>query len=225
MMQSNTNGCDYEDELVSYLYGEIDDEERFAFQKHLQECSACRSEIASLGVIRNSIGAWKHEALGGFTLTEPLVQRTVEKKSARAAIKQFFNLSPLWMKGAVGFATILFCILAVLAFARLTSPEKKVATFAQPNAVYTQPDLEAAVKAAVQRNSGEQTSSTNQNVVVVNGPQSKKSTVHSRMKSGQELLSRRPLTKAERAQLAADLRLTNTRDENGVDLLGEHINY
>jgi hypothetical protein len=36
--------------------------------------------------------------------------------------------------------------------------------------------------------------------------------------------SRRPLSRAEREQLAADLRLLSTQEDDGLNLLGDRIN-
>ena len=63
--------------------------------------------------MRESITAWRDEALSGFVST-PLAT-TATKKSALAALRQFFDLSPLWLKGATAFAVLAFCVLAALA--------------------------------------------------------------------------------------------------------------
>ncbi len=214
----------HHEELISYLYGEMDDEQLAAFQEHLSTCDLCNSEAASFGAIRGSINAWKQQALKGFASNVELMPVPTKTKSASAALREFFHLSPLWMKGAVAFSAVLFCLFAVLAFVRSSQPGKNVAK-TNSDAVYTKQDLENAVSTALQKNSTPPSTSNEQEVVAGASQTPKKLSNQSRIRSRLEVGSRRPLTKAEREQLAADLRLTNTGDENNVELLGERINY
>ena len=135
---TNTPVCERAPDLMAFLYLEMDERETREFRLHLQQCASCREELASFGVVRESISAWRDEALGGFVST-PLVT----KKSAFAALRQFFDLSPLWLKAATGFAVIAFCVLAGLLF---------VNTRREPhnNAVYTQQDMDRLVKEALE---------------------------------------------------------------------------
>src|SRR5687768_11657070 len=115
--------CGREDELIAFLYGELDPGETIGFRSHMQECSSCSAEVQEFTGIRESVVAWRNEALGGISL--PAVQPSTAARAdlaqpgALTALREFFNLSPLWMKGAVVFASLLFCLLAVLAAARL----------------------------------------------------------------------------------------------------------
>src|SRR4051812_38903272 len=117
----NRTQCERANDLVSFLYGEANEKEAREFKRHLHECAACESEVASFGQVRESIGAWKNEALGLFISAE--VIRPVQKKSAVAALREFFNLSPVWMKGAVAFATLVFCALVFLTIYRSATPK------------------------------------------------------------------------------------------------------
>src|SRR4030095_5112531 len=107
-----TPACERGNDLIAFLYGEANEQEAQDFEKHLGMCRDCRSEMASFGYIRESIGVWKEEGMAGFV--SPQVVAPVRQKSALAALREFFNLSPLWMKGAIGFAGVLFCVMAVL---------------------------------------------------------------------------------------------------------------
>jgi anti-sigma factor RsiW len=109
-------GCERAEDLMSFLYGEANEVEARDFEGHLKFCRECAEELASFGGIRESIGLWKEEALNNFV--PPQVVAPVRQKSALAALREFFNLSPLWMKGAVGFAAVIFCALVVLVLAR-----------------------------------------------------------------------------------------------------------
>ena len=47
-----------DEQLVSYLYGELEEADRAAFEQHLQGCAACRQEAAGLQRTRQHLGAW-----------------------------------------------------------------------------------------------------------------------------------------------------------------------
>ena len=97
--------------------------------------------------------------------------------------------------------------------------QSRAVTAGNSNAIYSQEEVEALVKKALE----EKTVSDRQAVVV--SPKTLR-LPPKRTKSGQTQLTvgRRPLSKSEREQLAADLRLTMRGDEEGLDLLGDNIN-
>jgi anti-sigma factor RsiW len=208
----NSPTCERASDLIAFVYNEANESETRDFKLHLQECSDCREEVASFGLVRESITAWKHEALSGFVAT-PLAT----KKSALAALRQFFDLSPLWLKGATAFAVVTFCVLAALAIVRLKGTEP-VLTIAMPGAAYTEQDVNRIVKEALARQNN-----TKQPVetppIVVKSPQPKRVAQPSHLAK-----SRRPLSRAEREQLAADLRLLSTQEDASLNLLGDRIN-
>jgi hypothetical protein len=49
--------CNHE-RLLEYLYNELPDSDRHAFERHLDECGACRAELASLGGTRLALASW-----------------------------------------------------------------------------------------------------------------------------------------------------------------------
>src|SRR5215216_764930 len=114
--RQDSPSCERASDLIAFLYGEADEGETRDFQLHLQQCSSCREEVASFGIVRESITAWRDEALAGFVATPVATQP--QTKSAVAALRQFFDLSPLWLKGATAFAAMTFCVLAGLALFR-----------------------------------------------------------------------------------------------------------
>src|SRR5262249_7691394 len=124
------------------LYGEADERETRDFQLHLQQCNSCREEAASFGMVRESITAWRDEALAGFVSIPVATQPRT--KSALAALRQFFDLSPLWLKGATALPTVSLCVLAGLALFR--SKNNQVVN---PGVVYTQQDVNRMVKEAL----------------------------------------------------------------------------
>lgn len=214
----NFSTCERAGDLVSVLYGEASESERHDFELHLKQCGNCRAEFAAFAQVRESIGEWRDEVLTGFISSPTAPARG--RKSAIAALRQFFDLSPLWMKGAVGFAAVVFCVLAALAVMRLQSIEQvsPVATV-DPNAVYTKQDLERAVQEALAKRQKEQRVVETAPAIVDSSPVKNSSVADSR-----RVKSRRPFTKAEREQLAAELRLFSSSDDADLDLLEDRIN-
>ena len=188
-----------------FLYNEMDASEARQFESHLQACSNCREEAAAFGLVRESIVAWRDEVLTGFVPS----RATQARKSALAAFKQFFDLSPLWLKGAAALAVLTFCVLVVLAFVNF----KKQDTVATTNdGGYTQQDVDRLVKEALAQ----------QRPPVETAPQMPITLKPQKPVYKQRFANRRPLSRAEREELAADLRLLPTDDD--LDLPGYRIN-
>ena len=212
-MKTDSPDCERSSDLMAFLYNEMDASETRAFESHLQQCANCRDEAASFGQVRESITAWRDEVLTGFvpsTATPP-------RRSAVAAFRQFFDLSPLWLKGAAVFAVLTFCVLAGLLyvnFRRETPP-----TIAKTDATYTQQDVDRLVKEALAKQH-ENTSPDNIPAPVRKLYPPSRPQRPDRQRTAK---NRRPLSRAEREQLAADLRLLPIDDD--LDLLGDRINY
>jgi hypothetical protein len=200
--------CERAVDLVSYLYGETGEGETRDIEMHLRECRSCQAEAASFGQVRESIVAWRDEVLTGFI---PSTVAVPAKKSAFAAFRQFFDLSPLWLKGATALAAVVFCVFALLLVVNL---RKENGPPVQARKTYSEQEVERLIKEALAK---QQTAPVIEKapepvVVVVNPPVQKK------LAKG-----RRPLSRAERDQLAADLRLLPS-DDDDLDLLGDRIN-
>jgi len=197
----NSHACERASDLVAFVYNETNEIEARDSDLHLKECSDCRREVASFGFVRESIVAWRDEALSGF-VAQPLIAGR-GRKSALAAFRQFFDLSPLWLKVATGFAVLSFCVLAVLAFVNLQTNEPVLTSIPVP------PSQEV-VRIVPEKED-----------LPVKQEQTLKPPPIARKKVGPP--SRRPLSRAERDQLAAELRLLSTSDES-LDLLSDRIN-
>lgn len=192
----NFPACERASDLIAFVYNETSESEAHDFELHLKRCSNCREEVASFGVVRESIVAWRDEALSGF-VAQPLISGA-EKKSALAAFRQFFDLSPLWLKVASGFAVLSFCVLAALAFLNLQKQE--------PVLTRSNPDPPQEVVRIVEE-------APDRREAPVKTPRiTRKKT---------DLRNRRPLSRAERDQLAADLRLLSY---DGLNLLSDRMN-
>lgn len=231
-MDSNTDRlvCGREEDLVSFLYGELNEIEIRSFHAHMKECESCTSELSAFGNIRQSVITWRDESLGtmnGFDDARPAVAPVTARRSAFAALREFFNLSPVWMKAAVGFASILFCIFAVLAVSGLRrSPSPAVAGAGQ-----TKPSAEE-INAIVEQRVQEELNRLKAHSEVATVPTPQEQPVRTMSATNQrkhkpnraEQGARRPLTRVEREQLAADLRLIAGTNDLELELLGDTIN-
>jgi anti-sigma factor RsiW len=121
-----TNPCGHAEQLVSYLYGESAAAERARFEQHLAACVACRDELQAFGQVREAVGAWRAELLTdapAFVATDvsptDATRRNVvvapSRRSAWVALREFFALSPAWLRVGAVAASLVVCALAALA--------------------------------------------------------------------------------------------------------------
>lgn len=215
--------CERSDDLISFLYQELDEREVRGFKQHLADCASCSREVNSFSEIRNGVVAWREQSLGMINHRPSLPFGFEEKPSALAAIRQFFALSPVWLKGSVAFASVL--LFAAVAFLVVSLKVKPAAPLASTDKVYSEAELRAKVEEGIQarlkeltpRQDGVKEELTRTPLLV----QQSKPKVRS---SGSNVRTRRaPLSESERAQLAADLRLISPTEDD-LDLLGEQIN-
>jgi hypothetical protein len=233
MKDANSQSCTREHELIGFVYGESNEVERVAFQHHLNECGSCSAELSGLSDVRASVVAWRNESLGSIGLSvhtvpslTPLSQR---KHSAIAAVREFLNLSPLWMKGAVAFAAVVFCVLAVMAVARLRDKQPVVMVAAPVQSIHSQQELAAIVKQRVQEELKRIKNSEATDTVA--SAEDRISHKHIWKRGTKNIgdnshaySARRPLSKTEREQLATDLRLVSSNNDSDLDLLQDRIN-
>ncbi|HEX9424314.1 MAG TPA: hypothetical protein VF899_13810 [Pyrinomonadaceae bacterium] len=225
--------CGRENDLITFLYGELNDVEARTFQRHVRVCASCNAELEAFRDIRESVVAWRNEALGVISSPAWAVMKVDHKKSsALAALREFFRLSPLWMKAAVAVASVLFCILAGFAIARFRD-KPPVATIANQGSTPNSPqELEAIVERRVReeliRRENSKQRAPDPKSIRATADEAPRQRVANRGNTVAFNLSnqkaRRPLSKTEREQLAADLRLISVKSESDLDLLDDRIN-
>ena len=226
--------CHRAEDLVTYLYNEANEAEARDFANHAEACDACRAELAVFQQVHESILLWRNEALGtvfsAATLPLPAtteatlnsMQPAQRRLSALAALREFFSVSPLWLRGATAFAAVVLCLLAVLAISRSWNRTPQLANSPTEQKVYT----EAQFKEAVAKQVNEQLAAlgrpqsstpTTPEVAGTAGQRKTSDQQSNRELAGNSISSKsqraRGLTRAEREQLAADLRLTSRDDE------------
>lgn len=156
---SNTSACSRADDLVTYLYGETDESQALDFLKHTKACASCRDELAAFGAVRQAVGGWREHLLNSFE--SPALEASAAhvrhasenfaggQRSALAAMREFFTLSPLWMRAATGFATVVICVLVAIGVSRLVE-KPKVVVMEKPVPIKTAPS-EAEISARVEQ--------------------------------------------------------------------------
>jgi hypothetical protein len=179
-MEERTKTCARAEDLIAYLYQEATLAEARAFESHMEHCAACRAELASFGNVREAIGEWRELSLG--KVTSPAFEASVafaptqavrQRRSALAALREFFTLSPLWMRAATAFAAVVFCALAAIAVVHFTA-QPKVVVLEQPvQTDNVKKDDAPQVATGVQPNAPavkEQTDSSKESVAINNNP-------------------------------------------------------
>lgn len=215
--KQNSPVCTEATNLIAFLYGEATDAEVRNFELHLEECQACAQELASFGLVREAVVTWRDEALSVFSTTALPVQ--TDRKSALAAFRQFFELSPLWLKSATAFAAVVFCVLTGLAVVQISREDRSASIPAIRNATYTQQDVDRIVNEALAKHELRTPSIEIQAAAKL--LERKNAGTISRATATK---SQRPLSRAEREQLATDLRLLSTANDLNLNLLGDLIN-
>jgi hypothetical protein len=231
-MRNDDLVCGRENDLIGFLYGELNEVEAIAFQRHLKECTACNTELAGFGEVRQSVVGWRNESLGSVAFPAQVTTPTETPRatpSAVAALREFFNLSPLWMKGAVAFAAVLFCVFAGLALARLREAPPRTVAVTPGATTNSQQEFKVLVEQRVQeelkriKDSEAAPAPLTANDASPRNPVKRIANRSTQVALSESQKARRPLSKTEREQLASDLRLVSANDSD-LDLLDDRIN-
>jgi len=237
MKESNERPvCHRADDLVTYLYNEATETEARDFANHAAACDACRAELVVFRQVHESISVWRNEALGSTFSPEPVplpVTRDVglptvpprRRLSALDALREFFAVSPLWLRGATAFAALLLSVLAVLAVSRLWNKPAPLANQPTTNA-YSQEEFEAAVAKEVklQMELLKSKSTSTEGPTLTAKPAEKNRPTQLAENRTQTKTRPRGLTRQEREQLASDLRLIYRDDDDLPFVFSEEPN-
>lgn len=169
------NNCEQAGELVAYFYGEASRAERESFDAHLTRCGACREELAAFAHVREAVGLWRAEILSNApssaVTSVPQARRetattaaALPRRAALRALREFFTLTPVWLRAGMAAAALAACALVALAVlnaevrwdggglafsTRVRPTETKAAPPAKVSApgekVYTQAELDKLV--------------------------------------------------------------------------------
>jgi hypothetical protein len=216
--------CHRAEDLVTYLYGEANEVDSRDFADHLQQCDACRVEFGVFQQVHDSILVWRNEALGSAFTPAALNETAVDssgfvqhkrKLSAIEALREFFSVSPLWLRGAIAFATLLLCVLGVLAISRSWNQPVQLANNDQ-EPKYSPHQFDQAVQKQVDEKLAQLARQNQPQVVESPTPDKSKDNGTRVAVYRSQPKTQRPagLSRQEREQLAADLRLIPNRDDD-----------
>ncbi len=228
--------CHRAEDLVTYLYGEASEVDAKDFAGHLQQCDSCRTEFGVFRQVHDSILLWRNEALGSaFSPASVPVESTVDsaqfvrherKLTALAALREFFSVSPLWLRAATGFAALLLCVLGVLAISRSWNRPVQTAS-SGTETKYSQQQFDQEVQKQVdakvaQLNNRQTLPKTTETAAAEKSKENSTQLASSRVPS--KTPRPRGLSRQEREQLAADLRLIPSRDDELPFVLSDEPN-
>jgi hypothetical protein len=137
--------CERAEQLVAFLYGESAPAEAEDFRRHLAGCAVCGEEFAAFGGVREGLAEWREEVVRSMpplnvadslataanvgaraSETSPRAAEVVahatpargRTRSATAALREFFSLSPMWLRIGTAATALVFCAMAALIIAR-----------------------------------------------------------------------------------------------------------
>jgi C4-dicarboxylate-specific signal transduction histidine kinase len=234
-MQNERPICHRAEDLVTYLYGEATAEEARDFTVHMRQCDACRAEFNVFNQVHESIVTWRNEALGPITsparaqenisVVSPEIVQHGRRLPALAALREFFSVSPLWLRGATALAGLLFCALLVFAVSRMWQQPASNGKEAKYSQEQFQKEVERQVAERVAKLNQTQ---PNQNpppqVVREYAGTSEPPTHVATDRNRPRTQPRNRLTREERVQLAADLGLIQGREEETPFVLPDEPN-
>jgi hypothetical protein len=163
---ASTNLCARADDLVAYLYNEATSTEARDFENHMQHCASCCTELAAFGNVREAIGVWRQQALG--SLAAPALEDNAarvsafatspaRRRSALGALREFFTLSPAWMRAATAVAALMFCALAAIAVAYFVQQPQTVIVEKPTRSGYSDEEVEKRIAEALKKQDESQT--------------------------------------------------------------------
>lgn len=166
MMPNNHNhqGCGYEEQLVSYLYGETSPAEIALFEAHLDACAPCAAELKAFAGVKFSITEWKTEEFNelpapAIFIPSQAPQNAPEPDRAgnrlwRSKLSNLLSLSPAWSLTTAA-AAILAVFLGIAFFALNSKTGSEVAQRESNSKIAVTPTAEKSPEAS--------NSNTNQN--------------------------------------------------------------
>ena len=140
--------CDNRDELVSFLYGEADELEAKEFERHMERCVACKDDFLAFSRVREEVIEWRNQSLPSFNASQGAAQAAIATtrqpaRSALAALREFFTLSPAWMRAATIAAALAVCALIALTIVHFSEQPKVVVVEKAVPAMPSQQEIEA----------------------------------------------------------------------------------
>jgi hypothetical protein len=112
MFDSNkySESCSFSEQIVSFIYDEMSEQEKSAFVNHSSKCVVCSEELSAFGTVHSEIVDWKRQEFLPLQTPEvriPYVTVAQEaKKPLFAGFFEFFSFSQVWVKTTTAFAML-----------------------------------------------------------------------------------------------------------------------
>jgi hypothetical protein len=105
---SETFTCDDKEQLVAYLYDDIDGITRRRIDDHLRLCAACAAEVDGLVGVRRELATWAPpEAVLGFrVVAEPARPPLVETAASTVPKTRWWHGAPAWAQAAAAMLVV-----------------------------------------------------------------------------------------------------------------------
>ncbi len=107
--------CSFAEEVVEYIYDEMNGESKAEFEIHLAKCASCADELAGFGIVRSQVSDWKLKEFSSLA-TPPVelpIVRAVENKPVKRgwfeSLRDLARLSPVFGASAA-FAVLALCV-------------------------------------------------------------------------------------------------------------------
>lgn len=231
--------CSRAEDLIAYLYGEASEREANEFERHLHNCASCHAELSAFSSVREAVGLWRHQVLSAFEASEskalaaPSLSR---RRSALAALREFFSLSPVWMQAATALAALAFVALMVVAVLHFSRPNDESASIKPAQQTgYTQQQVDEMIANARRQEQeaakAAQNSLTQNKTIAANtteessAPRANRSSKAAGPKlvyvAGRSRKSARPLTQQEFNEIVRGYQLTASNDEERLPRLSD----
>ena len=163
MKNVNENpACSRAEDMLALLYEEAQGAEKHELTRHLDSCGLCRQEFTAFQSVRADLGVWRKEIIRTAparvvmpaTLAALPEMRQPSWRAAWAALREFFTLSPVWLRGATALAGVAFVALSGLALVKATRTDAPVKSAAQPSvaapAGLSEAEVQSRIAVAVQ---------------------------------------------------------------------------
>jgi hypothetical protein len=106
---NKTPACDQHEALVAYLYKEATPGEARCFETHLNDCAACKQELAGFERVREQLQHWQ---VADLPIVRVVADPPPQKRSFLAVFKELFTVMPIWAKVA-SVAALALLVMAV----------------------------------------------------------------------------------------------------------------
>jgi outer membrane lipoprotein-sorting protein len=107
------NCAECRDNLVALIEGLLDPEESLQCRNHLETCTACREEHASIAGLQQRL-ITRSERAAGVSLVEPVMRRVLHNRTEKERKKAMFKLFSRWGIGAAAAVAVLALVVILV---------------------------------------------------------------------------------------------------------------